>query len=194
MNELMAGYRETSFLHALSSATLAYTVARACSEGLMNTCSCDTKQPNQPPSLQVHSMKKMKWLKENKKLRKEHFKKKRFKIMPKHQRERMRDRKMNERRWNEKRIKEGTNGRHLKRKRRRQRNLKRHSHRHPLFKNSQFGQTRKGVEEDYLLNAHPNNHLFIDHSDLTSNVNYLSYLLILRYFILHFTRYFIVHD
>jgi hypothetical protein len=35
------GLREASYLYALSSAALTYTITQACSEGKINGCSCD---------------------------------------------------------------------------------------------------------------------------------------------------------
>ena len=36
----MAGYRETAFIYAITSAALTHSVARACSSGTVYTCSC----------------------------------------------------------------------------------------------------------------------------------------------------------
>lgn len=37
----ISGYRESAFAYAISSAGVAYTVARACSQGRVLSCSCD---------------------------------------------------------------------------------------------------------------------------------------------------------
>ncbi|XP_033628604.1 protein Wnt-9a-like isoform X2 [Asterias rubens] len=42
VNLLKKGMRETAFLYAISSAGLTYSVAKACSQGNMERCSCDT--------------------------------------------------------------------------------------------------------------------------------------------------------
>lgn len=38
---LNTGFRESSFLHAISSAALIHTIARACSRGHLTGCTCD---------------------------------------------------------------------------------------------------------------------------------------------------------
>ena len=37
----LAGFKETSFLYAISSASLVHTFARACSRGDIDRCTCD---------------------------------------------------------------------------------------------------------------------------------------------------------
>lgn len=38
---LSTGYRETAYLHAITSAALTHAVASACKEGILGTCSCE---------------------------------------------------------------------------------------------------------------------------------------------------------
>ena len=38
---LFSGYKETSFLYAISSASLVHTFSRACSRGIIDRCTCD---------------------------------------------------------------------------------------------------------------------------------------------------------
>ena len=38
---LFSGFKETSFLYAISSASLVHTFARACSRGIIDRCTCD---------------------------------------------------------------------------------------------------------------------------------------------------------
>ena len=44
------GCRETAFIYAATSASLAHQVARACSEGTVYTCSCGSLAHTPPPS------------------------------------------------------------------------------------------------------------------------------------------------
>lgn len=46
---LLTESRESAFVHALSSAALAHAVARACSRGELNECSCDSRVRKRTP-------------------------------------------------------------------------------------------------------------------------------------------------
>lgn len=45
---IQTGCRETAFVYALTSAAVAHSIARACSEGLISTCTCDYSPNKQP--------------------------------------------------------------------------------------------------------------------------------------------------
>jgi wingless-type MMTV integration site family protein 1 len=47
---LLAGSRETAFIYAITSAAVSHTIARACSEGSLHTCTCDYEYRERPPS------------------------------------------------------------------------------------------------------------------------------------------------
>ena len=46
---LVAGCRETAFIYALTSAALVHTIARACSEGSIYTCTCGRRTRRRTP-------------------------------------------------------------------------------------------------------------------------------------------------
>lgn len=48
----LSGYRESAFAYAISSAGVAYTVARACSQGRILSCSCD---PSYHPKREIQA-------------------------------------------------------------------------------------------------------------------------------------------
>lgn len=43
---VLLGCRETAFLYAITSAAVTHSIARACSEGLIETCTCDYTHHN----------------------------------------------------------------------------------------------------------------------------------------------------
>lgn len=43
-----AGCRETAFIYAITSAAVTHAIARACSEGTIDTCNCDTHYKGRP--------------------------------------------------------------------------------------------------------------------------------------------------
>ncbi|CAL1546894.1 unnamed protein product, partial [Lymnaea stagnalis] len=45
---LQKGCRETAFIYAITSAAVSHSVARACSEGGVTTCTCDTEPHGRP--------------------------------------------------------------------------------------------------------------------------------------------------
>ncbi|CAK9296733.1 unnamed protein product [Gordionus sp. m RMFG-2023] len=47
---LNSGTREAAFVHAISSAGLAYSITRACSQGKLSRCGCDMSMPENVPS------------------------------------------------------------------------------------------------------------------------------------------------
>jgi wingless-type MMTV integration site family protein 1 len=46
---LFAGCRETAFIYAITSAAVTHSIARACSEGSIESCTCDWSHQNEPP-------------------------------------------------------------------------------------------------------------------------------------------------
>lgn len=47
---LVTGCRETAFIYAITSAAVTHAVARACSEGTINTCTCDYSHQGKVPA------------------------------------------------------------------------------------------------------------------------------------------------
>jgi wnt family len=43
------GCRETAFIYAITSAAVTHSIARACSEGSIESCTCDWSHQNEPP-------------------------------------------------------------------------------------------------------------------------------------------------
>jgi len=48
---IIIGCRETAFVYALTSASVAHAVARSCSEGQIDTCACDYRNNKRPNGL-----------------------------------------------------------------------------------------------------------------------------------------------
>lgn len=48
---ILAGCRETAFIYALTSAAVAYAVARACAEGSIESCTCDYSHYGRRPEI-----------------------------------------------------------------------------------------------------------------------------------------------
>jgi wingless-type MMTV integration site family protein 1 len=46
---LQTGCRETAFIYAMTSAAVTHSIARACSEGSIESCTCDWSHQNEPP-------------------------------------------------------------------------------------------------------------------------------------------------
>lgn len=42
---LVSGYRESAFVYAISAAGVTYSIAKACSQGRLMSCGCDTSAP-----------------------------------------------------------------------------------------------------------------------------------------------------
>lgn len=63
----LTGCRETAFLYAITSAAVTYSVARACSEGTIESCTCDyshqtsSPQPTDPSSSDVVGVREWEW-------------------------------------------------------------------------------------------------------------------------------------
>uniref|UniRef100_T1H075 Protein Wnt n=1 Tax=Megaselia scalaris TaxID=36166 RepID=T1H075_MEGSC len=47
--------RETAFLYAITSAAITHTIARACSEGTIDTCTCDYSHQTRSPKTNMKS-------------------------------------------------------------------------------------------------------------------------------------------
>ena len=47
---MVAGCRETAFIYAITSASVTHSIARACSEGSIQSCSCDYTHQSRAPS------------------------------------------------------------------------------------------------------------------------------------------------
>jgi wingless-type MMTV integration site family protein 1 len=47
---VVAGCRETAFIYAITSAAVTHSIARACSEGSIQSCSCDYSHQSRGPS------------------------------------------------------------------------------------------------------------------------------------------------
>lgn len=47
----VAGCRETAFIYAVTSAAVTHSIARACSEGTIQSCSCDYTHQSRAPSI-----------------------------------------------------------------------------------------------------------------------------------------------
>ncbi|KAL5282446.1 WNT1 family protein [Megaselia abdita] len=50
------GCRETAFLYAITSAAITHTIARACSEGTIDTCTCDYSHQTRSPKTNLQSV------------------------------------------------------------------------------------------------------------------------------------------
>nr|XP_027201897.1 protein Wnt-1-like isoform X1 [Dermatophagoides pteronyssinus]XP_027201898.1 protein Wnt-1-like isoform X2 [Dermatophagoides pteronyssinus] len=48
---IQRGCRETAFVYALTSAAVAHSIARACSEGMIETCTCDYRYNRKPSGM-----------------------------------------------------------------------------------------------------------------------------------------------
>ncbi|KAH7645436.1 protein wnt-1-like [Dermatophagoides farinae] len=48
---IQRGCRETAFVYALTSAAVAHSIARACSEGMIETCTCDYRYNRKPSGI-----------------------------------------------------------------------------------------------------------------------------------------------
>ena len=46
---IITGCRETAFLYAITSAAVTHSIAKACSEGSIESCTCDWSHHNKPP-------------------------------------------------------------------------------------------------------------------------------------------------
>jgi wnt family len=44
-----AGCKETAFIYSITSAAVTHSIARACSEGSIESCTCDWSHQNEPP-------------------------------------------------------------------------------------------------------------------------------------------------
>lgn len=49
-NYFVSGCRETAFIYAITSAAVTHSIARACSEGSIQSCSCDYTHQSRAPS------------------------------------------------------------------------------------------------------------------------------------------------
>lgn len=48
---LFAGCRETAFIYAITSAAVTYSIARSCSEGSIESCTCDYSHQSRSPQV-----------------------------------------------------------------------------------------------------------------------------------------------
>jgi len=46
----LTAYKETAYIHALSLAVIAYTVAKGCRQGVLQSCSCDSDDDLELPT------------------------------------------------------------------------------------------------------------------------------------------------
>lgn len=65
MTLLFAGCRETAFIYAITSAAVTHAIARACSEGSIETCNCDYSRhrgrPQVPGTAAVAGVREWDW-------------------------------------------------------------------------------------------------------------------------------------
>lgn len=47
-DDFISGCRETAFIYAITSAAVTHSIARACSEGNIDTCNCETQYRDRP--------------------------------------------------------------------------------------------------------------------------------------------------
>lgn len=61
--DVAIGFRETAFIYAITSAGVTHAVARACAEGVIETCTCDTTHQRRGPYIQnsVPGVKDWEW-------------------------------------------------------------------------------------------------------------------------------------
>lgn len=50
-NQSFSGCRETAFLYAITSAAVTHSIARACSEGTIESCTCDYSHHSKSPKI-----------------------------------------------------------------------------------------------------------------------------------------------